>query len=42
MDVENARKTEDFEIKAQNEWKKRTESGEVKTVQNLQKTGTNM
>jgi len=42
MDVENAREIGDFEIKARNEWKKRTESGEAKTVQNLQKIGTNM
>ena len=42
MDVENATKIKDFEINARNEWKNRTESGEAKTVQNLQKIGTNM
>ena len=42
MDVENARKIDYFEIKARNEWKKRTESGEAKTVRNLQRIGTNM
>ena len=42
MDVENVRKIDDFEIKARNKSKKRTESGEAKTVQNLQKIGTNM
>ena len=42
LKIENARKFDDFDIKAQKEWKKRTESGEAKTVQNLQKIGTNM
>ena len=34
------RKIDDFDIKARKEWKKRTESREVKTVQNLQKIET--
>ena len=42
MDVENATKIKDFDISARKEWKNRTESGEAKTVQNLQKIGTNM
>ena len=42
LDFENVRKIGGFNIEARKEWKKRTESGEAKTVQNLQKIGTNM
>ena len=42
LDVENARTFDDFDIKAQKEWKKRTESRETKTVQTYKKIGTNM
>ena len=42
LKIENARKFDDFDIKAQKEWKKRTESEEAKTNQKLQKIGTNM
>ena len=33
LDFENARKIDNFDVKVQKEWKKRTESGEAKAVQ---------
>ena len=42
LDIENTRKVEDFNMDCRKEWKKRTESGEAKTVQNLQKKGEHM
>ena len=38
MDVENARKVDDFEIKDRNEWKKRTESRQFKTYKKKEQT----
>ena len=35
-------KIDAFDVKARNEWKKKTESGEAKAVQNLQEIGTNI
>ena len=37
LDFENTSKIDDFDVKARKEWKKRTESGETKAVQKLQK-----
>ena len=42
LDFENARKIDDFDVEDRKEWKKRTESGEAKAVQNFQEIGTNI
>ena len=42
LEVENVRKIGEFNKETRKEWKKRTESGVAKMVQNLQKIGKNM
>ena len=42
LEVENVRKIGEFNKETRKEWKKRTESGVARTVENLQKIGKNM